>query len=70
MADGKFVVEPVTSAIKSRATRNAPGFSPQICMSIGRGHPCAYRKSNSGILMMQSTEDRPADNLSGGVDGA
>lgn len=31
---------------------------------------CAYRKSNSGILLMQPTEDGPADNMSRGVDSA
>jgi hypothetical protein len=30
---------------------------------------CAYRKSNPAILMMQSAQDRTADNAPGCLDG-
>jgi hypothetical protein len=30
---------------------------------------CAYRKSNPAILMMQSAQDRAAENAPGGLDG-
>jgi hypothetical protein len=33
------------------------------------GTRCAYRKSNPAILMMQSAQDRTADNASGCLDG-
>jgi hypothetical protein len=32
--------------------------------------PCAYRKSNPGILVVQSAQDRATENASGCLDGA
>ena len=43
---------------------------PIIAWSISAAHGCAYRKSNPGILMVQSAQDRTTENASGCLGGA
>jgi hypothetical protein len=37
--------------------------------SGGRGNACPYRKSNPDVLMVQSGQDRQAENLANGLAG-
>jgi hypothetical protein len=60
-------------SIQSHSNREAGVFLPDD-LNASDGFtprdPCAYRKSNPGILMVQSAQDRMADNASGCLGGA
>jgi hypothetical protein len=59
---------------KPRALRNVRTFGDLIDLHDQDmrevGKPCAYRKSNPAILMVQSAQDRAADDIPGPLNAA
>jgi hypothetical protein len=63
-------VESVTGVDASAAPVELPQVKDPDSVALIQYTSCAYRKSNPGILMVQSAQDRTADNASNCFGGA
>ena len=61
-------VAPLAESCPPKLYGGVAWLSPVDCAPWAFG--CAYRKSNPGILMVQSAQDRTTDNASGCLGGA